>query len=69
MDAMTSTAASLERITVPEAARRLGIPGDEVYRLVFCGALDGRPDLDGVVRVTTASLTRYRSGLGGEGAP
>ncbi len=43
----------------PEVARRLGIGGDDVYRLIFDGALDGRPDRDGIVYVSEASVGAY----------
>lgn len=56
MDCMTHTDA---RITVPEAARRLGLPGDEVYRLIFRGDLLGGPHKDGAVYVSVASLQTY----------
>lgn len=48
------------RLRTPEVARRLGITGDEVYRLIFAGELDGRPDRDGIVYVTETSLEGYR---------
>lgn len=47
------------RMTVPEAARRLGLPGDEVYTLIFRGALDGRLDMEGAVSVSAASVEEY----------
>jgi hypothetical protein len=47
------------QITVPEAARRLGLPGDDVYRLIFRGQLVGRPREDGAVYVSVASLHEY----------
>lgn len=47
------------RITVPEAARRLGLPGDDVYRLIFRGVLVGGPNNDGAVYVSVASLDEY----------
>jgi hypothetical protein len=49
------------RITVPEAARRLGLPGGDVYRLLFRGELDGGPAEDGAVYVSVASVDRYLS--------
>jgi hypothetical protein len=50
---------TVTHITVPEAARRLGLPGDDVYRLIFRGVLVGGPGKDGVVYVPTASLEEY----------
>lgn len=47
------------KVTVPEAARRLGLPGGQVYRLVFRGELEGGPAEDGAVYVSVASLERY----------
>lgn len=35
-----------ERLTVPETARRLGIAGEDVYRMIFSGELGGSPDPD-----------------------
>lgn len=37
-----------ERVSVPEAARRLGIPAREVYERIDVGELDGRKMLDRV---------------------
>lgn len=42
-----------------EVAARLGISGEEVYLLIFAGELDGRPDSEGIVRVTETSVERY----------
>lgn len=53
---MTTTEAGL---TVPEAARRLGLPGGEVYRLLFAGALEGGPAADGAVYISATSVERY----------
>lgn len=47
------------RLTVPEAARRLGLPGGDVYRLVFTGALVGAPDEDGAVYILVDAVDRY----------
>ena len=47
------------RLRSPEVARRLGIGGDDVYRLIFDGQLDGRPDRDGIVYVSEASVAAY----------
>lgn len=56
MDPMASTDVTL---TVPEVARRLGMDGGDVYRLVFRRALSGRPGPDGVVYVTAKSVDDY----------
>lgn len=56
MDSMTRTDV---KMTVPEAARRLGLDGGDVYRLIFRGALVGGPEKDGVVYVPTASVDEY----------
>lgn len=54
------------RLRSPEVARRIGIDGADVYRLVFAGELDGGPEKDGLVYVTEASVERYleRHGFG-----
>ena len=54
-----------ERLTVPEVARRLGLPGPDVYQLIFAGELEGGPDEDGAVHVTSEALAAYqrKSGL------
>ena len=54
------------QLTVPEAARRLGLPGDDVYRLIFRGVLAGGPSQDGAVYVSTASVDEYRAKLGAD---
>lgn len=56
MESMTSTEVKL---TVPEAARRLGVDGGEVYRLIFNAVLSGRPGADGGVYVTGRSVEAY----------
>lgn len=50
----------------PEVARRIGLEGDDVYRLLFAGALDGGPGRDGLVYFTEASVNAYleRHGYG-----
>lgn len=48
-----------DRVTTPEAARRLGTRPEDVYRLVFAGELDGRPDADGVVRISERVIVAY----------
>jgi excisionase family DNA binding protein len=47
------------KMTVPEAARRLGVDGGEVYRLIFRGALSARPGTDGAVYVVATSVDEY----------
>jgi len=49
-----------------EAARRLGIDGADVYRMLFAGELDGGPGQDGVVYFDEASIDAYleRHGFG-----
>ena len=47
------------RVSVPEAARRLGMRGSEVYRLIFEGELDAVPTLHEGVRVPVAALERW----------
>jgi len=49
------------RLRSPEVARRLGIGGDDVYRLIFNGELDGLPDREGIVYVSEASVAAYAS--------
>jgi hypothetical protein len=49
-----------ERLTVPETARRLGIAGEEVYRMIFSGEIDGSPDPDdGGVYVQVPTIEAY----------
>ncbi len=50
----------------PEAARRLGIDGADVYRMLFVGKLDGGPGRDGMVYFSEASIDAYleRHGYG-----
>lgn len=56
---MATVASTDVHLTVPEAARRLGLPGGEVYRLVFSGALSGGPTSNGAVYVSAADVDRY----------
>ena len=49
-----------DRLTVPQAARRLGIPGENVYRMIFAGEIDGRPDrADGGVYIAIEAVEAY----------
>jgi len=54
------------RLRSPEVARRLGIDGADVYRLIFAGELEGRPGSDGLVYIGAASVEAYleRHGFG-----
>lgn len=52
------------RLRSPEVARRLGIDGPEVYKLIFAGVLDGRPDGDGIVDISEASVEAYLAAHG-----
>lgn len=63
MDLVNDTTAQL---TVPVAARRLGLPGDDVYRLIFRGVLAGRPSEDGAVYVSSAAVDEYKAKLAAE---
>ena len=49
-----------------EAARRLGIDGADVYRMLFAGELAGGPGKDGIVYFDEASIDAYleRHGFG-----
>ena len=47
------------QITVPEAARRLGLPGEQVYRMIFRDELIGGPHEDGAVYVSAVSVEEY----------
>ena len=49
-----------------EAARRLGIDGADVYRMLFAGELNGGPGRDGMVYFDEASIDSYleRHGFG-----
>lgn len=44
---------------IPEVARRLGIDGSDVYRLIDAGELEARKGPDGLVYVTEDALTEY----------
>lgn len=48
-----------EGLTSVEAARRLGITPEEVYRLLFAGEIDGGPDARGHVRFPEAEIERH----------
>jgi len=50
----------------PEAAKRLGLRGRDVYMLLFAGELDGGPGRDGMVYFDETSLEAYleRHGFG-----
>ena len=48
----------------PEVARRLGIDGADVYRLLFVGDLDGGPGRDGLVYFSEASVDAYLERFG-----
>ena len=49
-----------ELLTTPQAARRLGIDGRQVYDLIFAGELDGKPDRTGQVKIAASEVERYR---------
>lgn len=48
----------------PEAARRLGLKGRDVYLLLFAGELDGGPGRDGTVYFDEASIDAYLARYG-----
>lgn len=48
-----------ELLSTTEVARRLGVTPEDVYRLVFAGELEGRPDEDGVVRISNRAVEEY----------
>jgi len=48
-------------VRIPEVARRLGIDGEDVYRLLFAGELDGGPCRDGLVYFSEASVDASRA--------
>ena len=48
----------------PEAAKRLGLRGRDVYALLFAGELDGGPGRDGMVYFDEASLEAYLERVG-----
>jgi excisionase family DNA binding protein len=54
-----SMASTDVKMTVPEAARRLGVDGGDVYRLIFRGVLSARPGPDGAVYVNAKSVDEY----------
>ncbi|MEY2453419.1 MAG: hypothetical protein QOD92_2993 [Acidimicrobiaceae bacterium] len=43
----------------PEVARRLGLDGDDVYRLLFAGEIHGGPGRDGLVYFSEVSVEAY----------
>ena len=59
MGNVDSVRETVTEVTVPEAARRLGLPGDDVYRLIFRGVLAAGPQDDGAVYVSVTSLEAY----------
>ena len=65
VESMTSTEVKL---TVPEVARRLGVDGGDVYRLIFQGVLSAKPGSDGAVYVDANSVDEYRANLS-KGSP
>jgi hypothetical protein len=52
-------------LTTPEAGRMLGIEPEDIYRLIFAGELDGKPDRTGQVKITASEVERYRSAHAG----
>jgi len=52
------------RLRSPEVARRLGIDGPDVYRLLFAGELEGGPGSDGLVYISEASIEAYLERVG-----
>lgn len=52
---------STKRLTTVEAARELETTPEEVYRLIFAGEIDGRPDAQGIVRVDGDAIGAYRA--------
>jgi predicted DNA-binding transcriptional regulator AlpA len=46
-------------LRIPEVARRLGIDGTDVYRLIERGALDAGKGADGLVHVRESALESY----------
>ncbi len=48
-----------EALTTTDVARRLDIPVEEVYRLIFDGRLRGGPDAEGVVRISQQAVDAY----------
>jgi hypothetical protein len=49
-----------ELLTTPQAGRILGIEPEDVYRLIFAGELDGKPDRTGQVKIAASEVERYR---------
>ncbi|MEZ5145391.1 MAG: hypothetical protein R2726_23200 [Acidimicrobiales bacterium] len=49
-----------ELIRTPEASRRLGIPIQDVYLLIFAGELPGWPNEDGLVVLPARAVDEYR---------
>lgn len=46
-------------LRIPEVARRLGIDGTDVYRLIEAGELGAGKGADGLVYVTAAAVAEY----------
>jgi hypothetical protein len=49
-------------LRIPEVARRLGIDGTDVYKLIESGALLAGKGEDGLVYVTEDAVSAYRRG-------
>ena len=52
---------AVETLLVREVANQLGVDRVEVYRLIRTGALDGRPDAAGDMRVSQKSVEEYKT--------
>jgi hypothetical protein len=52
-----------------DVAARLGILGEDAYRLLFAGELEGGPDADGIVYFSERSVNAYLDRCGFAHAP
>lgn len=66
---MESMASTDEKLTVPEVARRLGVDGGDVYRLIFQGVLSAKPASDGAVYVDGHSVDEYLANFSKDSPP
>lgn len=67
METMTRTE---EHVSVPKAARMLGMNGGELYRMIFRGELEAMPTREHGVLVPVEAVRRLveeRSAAGGQG--
>ena len=52
---------AIETLRVQEVAQRLGIEYEDVFGLLGTGFLYGRPDREGVMRISISSVEAYEA--------